>query len=60
MTMKLINEKYLEALFWVMKGAYRDPGVRWTASIGSYRLTGWKEGNSVRLRTWYSTEEEAS
>ena len=54
------DPRFKAAINWVRVGARRTPGMPFTASIGPYRLTCWKEGKKLRFRTWYSTEEVTS
>lgn len=49
---------YYAAKGWGERIAAAMPGVRATASIGDYRLSIWHDGDKLRFKTWYVTEEK--
>lgn len=54
--MKRTDPGYRKARSWVIRGAKRNPGIVFTASIGEYRLSCWRDGHGYRFRTWYVSD----
>ena len=54
--MKRTDPRYRNARSWVIRGAQRNPGIVFTASIGQYRLSCWYHDLGYHFHTWYGFE----
>ena len=49
---------YSRAKGWAEYRAWRFPGVRFTASVGTARLSYWVQDDQLHRRTWYVQKED--